>query len=153
MTWVWREACGSGARRADALQSTIHNPQSTIHNPQSSIENLQFTIPNPLLTSGMRMRYILLAYPKAPLGARLTYEGNAGEKPTTQNLRIVLTSNGALVYNFNMTAIRGGLQMTIPSAPRAGPTARGRTSRLASITTSTEIVCASTAQSRTKGGR
>ena len=148
MTWV---ACGNGAWGRGC--PTIINHQSAISDPQSPIENLQFTIPNPLLTSGMRMRYILLAYPKTPLGARLTYKGNAGEKPTTQNLRIVLTSNRTLVYNFNMTAIRGGLQMTIPSAPRAGPTARGRTSRLASNTTSTEIVCASTAQSRTKGGR
>ena len=56
----------------------------------------------------MRMRYILLAYPKTPLGARLTYKGNAGEKPTTQILRIVLTSNRTLVYNCNMIAIRGG---------------------------------------------
>ena len=38
---------------------------------------------------------------------RQATRGN-GQKPMPRSLRIVLTSNNALVYNFNMVVIRGG---------------------------------------------
>lgn len=122
MTWAgvgtthaWaRGGDAAGVWGAEGVQSAICGLQSSICNPQSSIQNSRSQIPNPLLTSGFGMRYSSLTHQelrwKGQEWRRQATKGATGEKPMPRNLRIVLTSNGALVYNFNMVVIRGGFR-------------------------------------------